>query len=76
MATATQVTADEMFQAGEAHARAGKRCTPFDCQEIDKRLFAAMNSHERPGAWYATMRGAFNRGWQAEYARSIGLGER
>lgn len=74
MTTAEQVTEDEMFRAGEEHARAGKMCTPFECQAIDKVLFAAMAEHPHPGAWYATMRGAFNRGWQSGYVRSIGLG--
>lgn len=74
MATAEQVTEEEMFRAGEEHARSGKMCTPFDCQAIDKVLFAAMTAHPHPGAWYATMRGAFNRGWQSGYVRSIGSG--
>ena len=58
------ITKTEMTQRGEAHAKAGKKCTPFDCQAIDKELFAASKTQERPFKWYAAMRGAFNAGWE------------
>ncbi len=58
-----------MAERGEKHARDGRELTPFDCQSLDRELFAAMKVHARPAKWYATMRGAFNRAWEHEQFR-------
>lgn len=65
------MTKQEMFRRGEEHAKAGRRCTPFECQQVDKELFAAMKTQPKPAKWYAAMRGAFNRGWDAQYAKMV-----
>lgn len=65
--TSAEITRKEMTRRGEAHARAGRQCTPFDCQEVDRELLALSKTQERPMKWYAAMRGAFNKGWQAEH---------
>jgi transketolase len=66
-------TIETMNQKGIEHAKAGKTCTPFDCQTIDKELFSEMRNHDHPAQWYARMRSAFNTGWQIEYCRMVGI---
>jgi hypothetical protein len=66
---APALTRAEMATRGAAHAAAGQPLTPFACQVLDRELLDAARLQERPAKWYATMRGAFNRGWEAEYFR-------
>lgn len=76
--TTAELTIAEMTARGEQHARAGKMCTPFDCQAIDAELFAAMKGQAnrvQQARWYATMRGAFNAGWQSAYFSMVGAAE-
>jgi len=60
-----------MIQMGRDHAKAGKKCTPFDCQDVDKMLFVEMKKQEKPTNWYAAMRGAFNKGWESAYCEMV-----
>lgn len=68
------LTRDIMEQRGAAHRCAGLPCTPHHCQDIDRELFTATRTQERPARWYAEMRGAFNRGWEREHARLVSEG--
>jgi hypothetical protein len=65
------MTKQEAKKAGEKHAEAGKQCTPYDCREIDAVIFAATKNAKRPAKAYATLRDAFNRGWQETYFKIV-----
>lgn len=71
----------EMKNLGVLHAKNGKRLTPYDCQEIDKKIFAIANTlcdaydHtervRQQTKIYTQLRGAFNKGWQEEYYKTV-----
>lgn len=65
------ITKAEMMEAGKQHAAAGGVLTPFDCRNVDAKIFAAMKHQERPAKFYADMRGAFNKGWEQEFNRIV-----
>lgn len=69
----SKMSTTELTRAGEAHFQAGKMLTPFDCQAIDHVLFDAIKGNAHAANAYATMRGAFNNGWQEAHLRSVGL---
>lgn len=62
---------NELMQRGSKHFADGKMMTPFDCQAIDKEIFAAVKTAERPFKLYAQLRGAFNKGWMKAHAQSF-----
>jgi len=69
----TKMTTAIARQMGEAHAKAGKKLTPYDAREADKILLAAAKAQdpERPARKYAELRDAFNKGWEKAYFSSV-----
>lgn len=65
------MTTKQLKDLGAEHFAAGKALTPFDCREIDAKLFAIAKSAERPGKEYAKLRGAFNKGFMAAHAAAV-----
>ena len=57
------MTINELKIAGKEHFEAGKTLTPFECRDIDAKIFAAVRGTERPAKEYAKLRGAFNKGF-------------
>ena len=66
-------TVQQMADLGKKHAQNGLKLTPFDCQHVDAVLFAETRGMDKfSGArHYNTMRGAFNRAWNAEYSAAL-----
>jgi hypothetical protein len=76
--------AAEMKKLGEQHAINGLMLTPFDCQEIDNKIFeysraecANIAEHmDREIARmriYKKLRGAFNKGFTYKYAELVSI---
>ena len=61
------MTKTEMVEAGKKHADDGKTTVPFDCRNIDAKIIAFSKKTDRPFKTYATLRGAFNKGWEKRY---------
>lgn len=68
----------EMIKLGASHFNAGKKLIPFDCIEVDAKLFAECKRQSQGSASnfeaatiqagvYRQLRSAFNAGWMAEY---------
>lgn len=73
---------EEMTKLGADHFMAGKKLTPFECQEIDAILFAESKRDAAPSDCsmaracnrakiYNALRGAFNDGWMRAYHASF-----
>jgi hypothetical protein len=65
------MTTNELKTAGRDHFAAGKQLTPFDCQAIDARIYAAIRGTARPAKEYAKLRGAFNRGFMEAHVEAV-----
>ena len=58
-------------QRGAEHFAQGKQCTPFDCREFDGELYAVIRGQARPAKMYASLRDAFNKGWQKAHVKAV-----
>uniref|UniRef100_UPI0033423B54 hypothetical protein n=1 Tax=Castellaniella defragrans TaxID=75697 RepID=UPI0033423B54 len=67
------ITPQEMHSLGKKYAQAGLKLIPKDCKPIDDAIFAAISgtTGAARAKAYNALRGAFNKGWCAEYARMV-----